>query len=30
MRDFAITSAKQGVTRQRNKGGPAKDSFYTL
>ena len=30
MREFAITSAKQGVTRQRNKGGPAKDSFYTL
>ena len=30
MRDFAITSAKQGITRQRNKGGPAKDSFYTL
>lgn len=30
MRSSAITSAKQGVTRQRNKGGPAKDSFYTL
>lgn len=30
MRDFAITSAKQGITRQRNKGGPEKDSFYTL
>ena len=30
MRSFDITSAKQGVTRLRNKGGPAKDSFYTL
>lgn len=30
MRDFAITSAKQGVTRLRNKGGASKDSFYTL
>ena len=30
MRDFAITSAKQGVTRFRNKGGASKDSFYTL
>lgn len=30
MRDFPITSAKRGVTRQRNKGGSAKDSFYTL
>ena len=30
MRTFDISSAKQGVTRLRNKGGPAKDSFYTL
>ena len=30
MRDFAITSAKMGVSRLRNKGGAAKDSFYTL
>lgn len=30
MRSFDITSAKQGITRLRNKGGPAKDSFYTL
>lgn len=30
MRDFPITSAKQGVTRLRNKAGASKDSFYTL
>ena len=30
MRSFEITSAKQGITRLRNKGGASKDSFYTL
>lgn len=30
MRSFSITSAKEGVTRLRNKGGASKDSFYTL
>lgn len=30
MRQFAISSAKAGMTRLRNKGGAANDSFYTL
>jgi len=30
MRDFAISSAKSGMNRQRNKGGAPKDSFYSL
>lgn len=30
MRQFAISNAKAGMTRLRNKGGASKDSFYTL
>lgn len=30
MRQFSISNAKAGMTRLRNKGGAAKDSFYTL
>lgn len=30
MRQYSISSAKAGMTRLRNKGGAANDSFYTL